>query len=44
MEHILRQSDGKKRCMDSVSRLSKAFALSVPDEANLANSEDVAFF
>jgi type I restriction enzyme R subunit len=44
MEHILKQEDGKKRYMDFVARLSKAFALSIPDERALAIREDVAFF
>jgi type I restriction enzyme R subunit len=44
MEHILKQADGKKRFMDAVTRLSKAYTLSVPDEAALAIRDDVAFF
>jgi len=44
MEHILTQPEGKKRYMDCVSRLSKGFALSVPNERALAIREDVAFF
>jgi len=44
MEHILKQHDGKKRFMDAVSRLSKAFALSIPHEDALAIRDDVAFF
>lgn len=44
MEHVLKQSNGKKRFMDSVSRLSKAFALSVPDERALEIRDEVAFF
>ncbi|MFC1959998.1 type I restriction endonuclease subunit R [Chloroflexota bacterium] len=44
MEHILKQDDGKKRFMDAVSRLSKAFALSIPDEEAIAIREEVAFF
>ncbi len=44
MEHILRQPDGKKRYMDTVSRLSSAFALSVPHEDALAIRDQVAFF
>ena len=31
-EHVLQQEDGKNRFMDGVSKLSKAFALSVPHE------------
>jgi len=44
MEHILSQDDGKKRYMESVGRLSQAFALSIPHEKALAIREEVAFF
>lgn len=44
MEHILRQEDGKKRYMETVTRLSQAFALSIPDEHALAIRDEVAFF
>ena len=44
MEHILDQEDGKKRYMDAVSKLSKAFALAVPHEDALAIRDDLAFF
>lgn len=44
MEHILNQQDGKKRYMDAVIRLSKAFALVIPHERALAIRDDVAFF
>ncbi|MGC9523882.1 MAG: type I restriction enzyme endonuclease domain-containing protein, partial [Anaerolineae bacterium] len=44
MEHVLRQKDGKKRHMDAVTRLSRAYALAMPDEAALAIRDDVAFF
>ena len=44
MNHILQQPDAKKRYMDAVVRLSKAFALAMPDEAALAIRDDVAFF
>jgi type I restriction enzyme R subunit len=44
MEHILKQADGKKRFIDTVARLSKAYALSIPDEQALAIRDDVAFF
>jgi len=43
-EHILQQEDGKKRFMDAVSNLSKAFALSVPHEKAIAIRDDVGFF
>ena len=44
MEHVLQQPDGKKRYMDAVSRLSSAFALSVPHPDALAIRDEVAFF
>lgn len=44
MEHILSQDDGKKRYMESVGRLSQAFALSIPHEKALAIRDEVAFF
>jgi type I restriction enzyme R subunit len=44
MEHVLQQKDGKERYMDAVARLSKAYALAMPDEAALAIRDDVAFF
>jgi len=44
MEHILKQENGKKRYMDAVLRLSKAFALAMPDEEALAIRDEVAFF
>ena len=44
MEHVLQQRDGKKRYMDAVSRLSRAFALAMPDDAALDIRDNVAFF
>jgi type I restriction enzyme R subunit len=44
IEHILKQPDGKKRFMEAITRLSKAFALSIPHERALAIREEVAFF
>jgi len=44
MEHVLDQHDGKKRYMEAVTRLSKAFALSMPHEHAVAIREEVAFF
>jgi type I restriction enzyme R subunit len=44
MEHVLKQRDGKKRFMDAVTRLSKAFALSIPADEALAIRDDVAFY
>ena len=43
-EHILQQQDGRKRFMDTVSKLSKAFALSVPHDKAIAVRDDVGFF
>lgn len=43
-EHVLQQEDGKKRFMNGVSKLSKAFALSVPHEKAIAIRDDVGFF
>src|SRR6266567_1761715 len=44
MEHVLTQQDGKKRFMQVVTELSKAFALAVPHEQALAICDDVGFF
>jgi type I restriction enzyme R subunit len=43
-EHILRQENGKDRCVQSVRELSQAFALAVPHEEALSIRDDVAFF
>ena len=43
-EHVLSQDDGKKRFVDAVAELSKAFALAVPHEKALEIRDDVAFF
>jgi type I restriction enzyme, R subunit len=43
-EHILRQEDGKERCVRAVRELSQAFALAVPHEQALAIRDGVAFF
>jgi type I restriction enzyme R subunit len=44
MQHIIGLENGEKRYLKSVSDLSKAFALSVPDERALAIRDDVGFF
>lgn len=44
VDHILTQEDGKVRFTQTVAELSKAFALSVPNEEALAVRDDVAFF
>ena len=44
MQHILGQEDGEKRYLKAVTDLSKAFALSVPDERALAIRDEVGFY
>jgi len=43
-EHILRQDNGKDRCVRAVRELSQAFALAVPHDQTLRIRDDVAFF
>jgi type I restriction enzyme R subunit len=43
-EHILRQENGKDRCIRAVRELSQSFALAVPHEEALRIRDDVAFF
>jgi type I restriction enzyme R subunit len=43
-EHVLKQKNGKERCLKYVTELSKAFALAVPDEEALKIKDDVGFF
>jgi type I restriction enzyme R subunit len=43
-EHVLAQKDGKRRLVNGVTELSKAFALAVPHDEALAIRDDVAFF
>jgi len=43
-EHVLKQKDGKERCFNFVSKLSKGFALSVPHPEALKIQDDVGFF
>jgi type I restriction enzyme, R subunit len=43
-EHILRQENGKDRCLRAVRELSQAFALAVPHDEALRIRDDVAFF
>jgi type I restriction enzyme, R subunit len=43
-EHILKQENGKDRCVRAVRELSQAFALSVPHDEALRIRDDVAFF
>ncbi len=44
MEFILSLPDGKKRYLDAVAALSKAFALAVPHEKAMAVRDEVALF
>ena len=44
MEFILGLEDGKKRFLEAVSLLTKAFALAVPHKAALAIRDEVGFF
>jgi len=43
-DHILGLKDGKKRFIDQVTALSKAFALAVPHEKAMDIKDEVAFF
>ena len=43
-EHLLGQKDGKLRYLQSVSDLSKAFALAVPHDSALEIRDEVGFF
>lgn len=43
-EHILAQENGKQRLLQTVTRLSQAFALAVPNERVMAIRDDVGFF
>ena len=43
-EHILNLENGKKRFIDQVTALSKAFALSIPHKKAMAIKDEVAFF
>lgn len=44
MEHILAQDEGKKRYLELVTALSKAFALAVPHDEAIRIRDEVAFF
>ena len=44
IEHILKQENGKERFMQTVTQLSKAFALAVPHDRAIAIQDDVGFF
>ena len=43
-EHILGLEDGKKRFIDEVAALSKAFAIAIPHEEAMKVKEEVGFF
>src|SRR5262249_17913064 len=44
MDFLLQQPDGKRRYLQVVTELSKAFVLAVPHDDALALRDDVAFF
>jgi len=44
MEHLLKQENGRERCLKNITALSKAFALSVPHEEAIKIRDDVGFF
>ncbi len=44
MEHILQQENGKKRYLQAVTELSKAYALAIPHERALQIRDEVGFF
>jgi type I restriction enzyme R subunit len=44
MQHVLALDEGEKRYLKAVTDLSKAFALSVPDQRALAIRDEVGFF
>ncbi|MEO0234534.1 MAG: type I restriction endonuclease subunit R [candidate division WOR-3 bacterium] len=43
-EHILGLEDGKKRYIDEVTALSKAFSIAIPHEQAMAVKDEIAFF
>jgi type I site-specific restriction-modification system R (restriction) subunit len=43
-EHILKQENGKDRCLRAVHELSQAFALAVPHDEAMRVRDDLAFF
>ncbi|MBP8674784.1 MAG: type I restriction endonuclease subunit R [Acetomicrobium sp.] len=43
-EHILGLQDGKKRFIDQVTALSKAFSIAIPHEEAMAVKDEVAFY
>jgi type I restriction enzyme R subunit len=43
-EHVLAQENGKERLLQTVTELSKAFALAVPHEEAIKIRDDVGFF
>jgi type I restriction enzyme, R subunit len=44
MEHILEQENGKKRYLQAITNLSKAYALAIPHEKALKIRDEVGFF
>jgi len=43
-EHILGLENGRKRYVDEVTSLSKAFAIAIPHEQALVVKDEIAFF
>ncbi|MBV1767343.1 MAG: DUF3387 domain-containing protein, partial [Methanobacterium sp.] len=43
-EHVLKQDDGKNRCLKYVNELSKAFSLAVPHKMAIEIRDDLGFF
>jgi len=43
-EHILGLENGRKRYIDEVTALSKAFAIAIPHEQAMAVRDEIAFF
>lgn len=43
-EHVLKQKEGRERCIKYVTQLSRAFALAVPHETAIEIRDDVGFF
>ncbi|MDM1137835.1 type I restriction endonuclease subunit R [Empedobacter sp. R132-2] len=43
-DHILDQEDGKKRYIDEVSALSKAFAIAIPHDQAMDAKDEISFF
>jgi type I restriction enzyme R subunit len=44
MEHVLKQENGKERCIEQVGKLFYAFALAIPHDEAIKIRDDVGFF